>query len=161
MDVKTAFLNGELQEEVQVAQLEGYTIKQQEYKVYRLSKALYGFRQAPRAWNLQLDRSLKSLGFIKCPQENVVYMRTQGVGVLIIGVYVDDLIIIGSNAVGIQAFKHQMMNEFKIVDLGIKVEQREERITPKQSGYAKKILQQFGMEDCNSCKCPMEPKLQL
>lgn len=168
MDVKTAFLNGELLEEVYVTQQEGYVVKQQEHKVYRLFKALYGLRQAPRAWNLQLDRKLKSFGFIKCPQEHAVYVRTKQSNILIIGVYVDDLIITGTEAIDIQEFKHQMMNEFEMSDLGllsyylgIEVEQREERISLKQSGYARRILQQFGMEDCNPCKCPMEPKLQL
>lgn len=87
---------------------------------------------------------------------------------MIIGVYVDDLIITGTEAIDIQEFKHQMMNEFEMSDLellsyylGIEVEQRKERISLKQSGYARRILQQFGMEDCNPCKCPMEPKLQL
>ncbi|KAF0927925.1 hypothetical protein E2562_036901 [Oryza meyeriana var. granulata] len=63
MDVKSAFLNGELAEEVYVQQPPGFTIDGQEHKVYRLRKALYGLRQAPRAWNAKLDDSLMSLGF--------------------------------------------------------------------------------------------------
>lgn len=66
MDVKLAFLNGDLTEEVYVNQPEGYTIKGQEDKVYKLSKALYGLKQAPRAWNRKLDNSLKELGLERC-----------------------------------------------------------------------------------------------
>jgi len=78
LDVKSTFLNGDLQEEVYVAQLEGFVIKTEEHKVYNLSKALYGLRQALRAWNIRLDKSLKSLNFMKCSQEQVVYTRNNG-----------------------------------------------------------------------------------
>ena len=66
MDVKTAFLNGDLEEEVYVSQPEGFTMKNKEHLVYKLSKALYGLRQAPRAWNIRLDKSLKHLGLKRC-----------------------------------------------------------------------------------------------
>ena len=69
LDVKSAFLNDDLQEEVYVAQPEGFVIKVEEQKVYKLSKALYGLRQALRAWNIHLDKRLKSLNFMKCSQE--------------------------------------------------------------------------------------------
>jgi hypothetical protein len=61
LDVKCAFLNGELEEEVYVSQLEGYMQKGKETMVLKLSKALYGMRQAPRAWNVRMDKSLKNL----------------------------------------------------------------------------------------------------
>ena len=69
LDVKSVFLNGELREELYVAQPEGYVVQGKENFVYKLHKALYGLRQAPRAWNTCLDKSLKNLGFIKCTQE--------------------------------------------------------------------------------------------
>jgi hypothetical protein len=69
LDVKSTFLNGELEEEVYVSQPEGYTVKNKEHLVLRLSKALYGLRQAPWAWNIKLDKSLKNLGFRRCVQE--------------------------------------------------------------------------------------------
>lgn len=93
MDVKTTFLNGELEEEVYVAQPEGFTDKKSPQKVLRLHKALYGLKQAPRAWNFKLDECLKSLGFSRCPHEHALYKRNQGDGAMIIGVYVDDLIL--------------------------------------------------------------------
>jgi hypothetical protein len=66
MDVKTSFLNGDLQEEVYVHQSPGFIHFRQEHKVLRLHKALYGLHQAPRAWNLKLDEMLGMLGFVKC-----------------------------------------------------------------------------------------------
>ncbi|KAL9260160.1 Retrovirus-related Pol polyprotein from transposon TNT 1-94-like protein [Drosera capensis] len=97
MDVKSAFLNGELEEEVYVTQPEGFEVKDQKHMVYRLSKALYGLRQAPRAWNTRLDKILKELGFTRCSQEQAVYTRGKGDAALIVGVYVDDLIVTGGN----------------------------------------------------------------
>ena len=69
LDVKTAFLHGELKEEVYVTQPEGFVIKGEETKFYRLHKALYGLRQAPRAWNVKLNQILKGLGFVRCSKE--------------------------------------------------------------------------------------------
>ncbi|KAL9257081.1 Copia protein-like protein [Drosera capensis] len=162
MDVKSAFLKGELEEEVYVAQPEGFEVQGQKHLVYRLSKALYGLKQAPRAWNILLDRSPKELGFIRCSQEQAVYTRGAGSAALIVGVYVDDLIVIGGNSREVKLFKQQMMTEFERSDLGllsyylgIEVEQKKGQINLKQSAYAKKILSQFGMIESNATKYPM------
>ena len=69
LDVKSAFLNGELEEEVYVGQPKSFIDQTAEHKVYKLSKSLYGLKQAPRAWNTRLNKSMKSLGFKKCSQE--------------------------------------------------------------------------------------------
>ena len=70
MDVKSAFRNGDLTEELYVEQPLGYEKKDEEGKVYKLKKAIYGLKQAPRAWNSMLDQSLISLGFKRCPLDN-------------------------------------------------------------------------------------------
>lgn len=118
LDVKSAFLNGKLYEEVYVQQPEGYEEPGQERKVYRLFKALYGLRQAPRAWYNQLNKCLEKLGFIKCPLEHAVYTKREGDETLIIGVYVDDLIITGTNVNNINEFKAQMSKEFEMSYMG-------------------------------------------
>ena len=105
MDVKSAFLNGDLEEEVYVAQTPGFIETGKEGKVLKLRKALYGLRQAPRAWNLKLDQTLLSLGFIRSPVEHAVYMKNSGNARLLVGVYVDDLIITGSSAEQVAMFK--------------------------------------------------------
>lgn len=91
-----------------------------------------------------------------------------GAATLIVGVYVDDLIVTGKSVSEIAKFKQQMMEEFEMTDLGmlsyylgIEVHQKQGRIILKQSAYAKKLLLQFGMNDCNPTKYPMESKLQL
>jgi hypothetical protein len=144
MDFKSAFLNGELQEEVYVKQPEGFAVEGQEHKVLRLAKALYGLRQDPRAWNAKLDQTLRALGFTNSNSEHAVYTRGHGSSRLLVGVYVDDLIITGSDASEIDTFKLQMQGQFKMSDLGllsfylgIEVLQREDGICISQSGYAR------------------------
>jgi hypothetical protein len=73
LDVKSAFLNGELEEEVYVAQPPGFERDGDHGKVFRLHKALYRLRQAPRAWNTKLDATLKGLGFVSSPSEHAMY----------------------------------------------------------------------------------------
>lgn len=119
MDVKSAFLNGELLEDVYVEQPPGFVKKGQEHKVLHLSKALYGLRQAPRAWYSKLDASLVKLGFTRSSSEHAVYLRGQGASRLIVGVYVDDLVITGGNQQDIDKFKLEMKSTFKMSDLGL------------------------------------------
>lgn len=119
LDVKSAFLNGDLQKEVYVCQPEGFIARREEHKVYRLTKALYGLRQAPRPWNVRLNGSLKQLGFERCPQEQALYKRCTRSETLLVGVHVDDLIVTGNSLKGIKRFKHQMMQEYKMTDLGL------------------------------------------
>jgi hypothetical protein len=79
--------------------------KDKEQMVLKLSKALYGLKQAPRAWNIKLDISLKNLGFRKCQTEPAVYIRGTGQSALMVGVYVDDLIVTGGQLEEIVNFK--------------------------------------------------------
>jgi hypothetical protein len=168
MDVKTAFLNGDLQEEVYVQQAPGFAQPRLEHKVYKLHKALYGLHQAPRAWNQKLDEQLGILGFIKCPFEHAIYCRGGGIERLVVGVYVDDLVITGPNSSSIQKFKAEMTKVFKMSDLGllsyylgIEVRQEAAGISLSQRSYAEKILGKSGMEDYNSCEVPMQVKTKL
>jgi hypothetical protein len=118
LDVKYAFLNGELKEEVYVTQPPGFEKKGQEHRVYRFSKALYGMRQAPRVWNIKLDNTLQKIGFCQSPLEHGMYARGTGNTRLIVGVYVDDLIVMGSCSSEINSFKKQIQDEFSMSDLG-------------------------------------------
>lgn len=136
--------------------------------MYKLKKALYGLRQAPRAWYAKLNKCLESLGFTKCPYEHAVYTRRENDEVLIIGVYVDDLLITGSSTSLIKQFKEQMNNNFEMSDLGklshylgIEVKQMNDCIELKQTSYAKKVLERSGMADCKPTKYPMEPTEQI
>lgn len=168
MDVKSAFLNGEIDEEVYVCQPEGFEKKGEEHKVYKLFKALYGLRQAPRAWYTKLRKCLENLGFEKCLYEHAVYVKREGNECLIIGVYEDDLLVTGTSVENILKFKTQMCCEFDMSDLGllsyylgIEVEQDRNGIELKQTAYAKKLLTKAGVSECNPIRCPMESRVQL
>ncbi|GJZ35810.1 zinc finger, CCHC-type containing protein, partial [Tanacetum coccineum] len=168
LDVKSAFLHGELKEEVYVTQPEGFVQQGNSGKVYKLTKALYGLRQAPRAWNVKLDQTLKLLNFKKCNLEQAVYTKRSKTSTLIVGVYVDDLIITGTPRKEIDAFKSQMQEKFEMSDLGllayylgIEVTQTGGEITIKQTGYINKILKDTSMTDSNDTKIPMDPGTKL
>jgi hypothetical protein len=168
LDVKSAFLNGELEEEVYVTQPPGFEREGEEEKVLRLSKALYGLRQAPRAWNIKLDETLLSLGFRHSPAEHAVYTRCNGDERLLLGVYVDDLIVTGSSTGAINSFKEQMKASFSMSDLGllsyylgIEVCQGSDGTTLKQAAYAAKLVEKAGLSGCNPVHIPMEPRLKL
>lgn len=109
LDVKTAFLHGELKETVYVTQPEGFVKKGNEGKVYKLNKALYGLKQAPRAWNKKLNQILKELQFKRCSKEPSVYRKEVNQEVLLIGVYVDDLFVSGTSVKLILEFKREMV----------------------------------------------------
>ncbi|GJW57488.1 zinc finger, CCHC-type containing protein [Tanacetum coccineum] len=168
LDVKSAFLHGDLKEEVYVTQPEGFIQQGNSRKVYKLTKDLYGLRQAPRAWNMKLDQTLKSLDFKKCNLEQAVYTKRSKTSTLIVGVYVDDLIITGTPRKEIDLFKSQMKDKFEMSDLGllayylgIEVTQTGGEITIKQTGYINKILKETSMMDSNDTKIPMDPDTKL
>lgn len=168
LDVKTAFLHGELKEEVYVSQPEGFEIKGNEDKVYRLNKALYGLKQAPRAWNVKLNRILHDLGFTRCSKEPSLYRKEEKKGLLLVCVYVDDLLVTGSQLESILEFKSEMGRKFEMSDLGkltyylgIEVRQHEGGIVLSQEKYALKILEDSKMLECNSVHIPMDVNLKL
>ncbi|KAG8045869.1 hypothetical protein GUJ93_ZPchr0008g13357 [Zizania palustris] len=168
MDVKSAFLNGDLQEEVYVSQPPGFVVAGEEHKVLKLRKALYGLHQAPRAWNAKLDSTLLSLGFRRSTTEHAIYTRRNGDKQLVLGVYVDDLVITGASCSDIKLFKKEMARAFKMSDLGllhyylgIEVKQNANGIALGQEAYAIKILEKCSMAESNPCQVPLEPRLKL
>ena len=151
MDVKSAFLNGELKETIYAWQPPGFLDNDNPGKVLRLHKALYGLRQAPRAWNAKLDSTLLSLKFKHCASEHGMYTHDHSEQRLIVGVYVDDLIITGGDMKVLERFKREMWKNFKMSDLGvlsyylgIEVQQSTAGITICQSACAKKLLDTAG-----------------
>jgi cytochrome P450 len=106
------FFDGYLNEEVYVSQPLGFVAAGHEKTVLKLSKALYGLKQAPRAWNRKLDASLKELQFTRCKSEHGMYTRGLGESRVVVGVYVDDLIITVASPREIDAFKREMQRLF-------------------------------------------------
>ncbi|KAG7598928.1 Zinc finger CCHC-type [Arabidopsis suecica] len=168
LDVKTAFLHGELKEIVYVSQPEGFITEEDKNKVYKLNKALYGLRQAPRAWNNKLNQILKELNFMKCSKEPSLYQKQENEHLLIVAVYVDDLLVTGTSLDQIVEFKKGMASKFEMSDLGlltyylgIEVLQHDKGIIMKQGRYAEKILEEARMRECNAVHIPMDSGLKL
>jgi len=169
LDVKSAFLHGELNETVFVSQPLGYEKNGAEQKVYKLKKALYGLKQAPRAWYSRIDSYFKREGFIKCPSEHTLFVKTGSKGtILIVSLYVDDLIFTGNNERMFSDFKESMKKEFDMSDLGkmchflgVEVVQDAKGIFINQARYTRNILERFDMRNCNDVHCPIIPGCRL
>ncbi|KAE8679315.1 hypothetical protein F3Y22_tig00111402pilonHSYRG01195 [Hibiscus syriacus] len=169
MDMKSAFLNGYLEEEVYIEQPPGYIKKGHEDKVYRLNKALYGLKQAPRAWNTRIDEYFQRNGFMKSPYEHALYTKKNEDGdIMIVCLYVDDMVFTGNNPGMFNDFKKAMTKEFEMTDigemsyfLGVEVKQMQEGIFISQKKYAEEILRKFRMEDYKPVATPAEPGVKL
>nr|GEU56266.1 retrovirus-related Pol polyprotein from transposon TNT 1-94 [Tanacetum cinerariifolium] len=168
MDVKSAFLNGFINEEVYVAQPSGFIDFQKPNHVYKLKKAFYGLKQAPKAW---YDR-LKAL-FIKHEYsmgmvDNILFTKKSKAHLIIVQIYVDD-IIFGFTSQNLcddfakimhDEFEMSMMGELNFF-LGLQIKQMKDRIFFNQSKYIKEMLKKFGLEDSKPTKTPMSTKIKL
>ena len=101
MDVKTAFLNGSLEETIHMQQPLGYVAKGQEHLVCKLKRSIYGLKQASRSWNIRFDEVIQSYGFIQAPNESCVYKKSDGNVVVFLVLYVDDILLIWQQREGI------------------------------------------------------------
>eukprot|EP00253_Pinus_taeda_P022978 PITA_22978 len=161
MDMKLAFLNGLLMEEVYIEQPLGYEKKGQEHKVCRLKKALYGLKQAPRAWYNMMDFYLHENGFEKCEGEPTLYIKEKDGKILIVVLYVDDVIFIGNDDHLIENFKTVMKEKFEMTGmgllryfLGIEVDQNENGIFISQAKYVNEVLERSNMLDNKAAIIP-------
>nr|GEY76194.1 retrotransposon protein, putative, unclassified [Tanacetum cinerariifolium] len=152
MDVKMAFLNGDLKEEVYVSQPEGFVDPDHPTHVYRLKKALYGLKQAPRAWYDTLSRFLIN-NFSKGAVDPTLFTRKTGKHILLVQIYVDDIIFASTDPKDCDMFSNEMSSKFQMsmmgqmsFFLGLQVSQSPEGIFINQSKFALKILKKFGMD---------------
>jgi hypothetical protein len=118
MDVKSTFLNGELEEEVYIEQPEGFQLSENTDYVCKLKKALYGLKQAPRAWYSRLDKYLQQAGLRKGSADNNLYIKVIQGNILLIEVYVDDIIFGSDDDMLSQKFAKDMQSEFEMSLLG-------------------------------------------
>ncbi|GJZ64272.1 retrovirus-related pol polyprotein from transposon TNT 1-94 [Tanacetum coccineum] len=146
MDVKTAFLNGELKEEVYVSQPEGFVDQDNPSHVYKLKKALYGLKQAPHAWYDMLSSFLISQHFSKGAVDPTLFTRQAGNDLLLVQIYVDDIIFASTNTAMCNEFANQMTTKFKMsmmgqmsFFLGLQISQSPRGIFINQSKYASEI----------------------
>ncbi|KAG7563872.1 Integrase catalytic core [Arabidopsis suecica] len=164
MDVKSAFLNGELEEEIYVAQPPGFIVEGEEEKVLRLRKALYGLKQAPRAWYGRIDSYFLQHGFQRSMNDAALYVMKKDKDILVVSLYVDDIIVTGNNTQLIDKFKEEMKLEFEMTDmgllnyfLGMEIIQDDQGVFLSQEKYACKLIEKFGMKGSKSVSTPLTP----
>lgn len=168
MDVKMAFLNGELNEEIYMEQPEGFVASGQEKKVCRLVKSLYGLKQAPKKWHEKFDMVMMSNGFKINECNKCVYVRNTPNRYVMICLYVDDMLIMGNNDTIIQTTKRMLTSKFEMKDLGvadvilgIKISRISDGLILSQSHYIEKILDKFKKYNIIPMKTPMDVSMHL
>ncbi|GJX35181.1 retrovirus-related pol polyprotein from transposon TNT 1-94 [Tanacetum coccineum] len=168
MDVKTAFLNGNLREEVYVSQPDGFVDKDKPNHVYKLKKALYGLKQAPRAWYDMLSSFLISQDFSKGLVDPTLFIRRDGKELLLVQIYVDDIIFAASTPELCDLFSKIMCSKFKMsmmgkisFFLGLQISQSPRGIFINQSKYALESLKKYGFDSCDPVDTPMVEKSKL
>lgn len=169
LDIKTAFLHGELEEEIYVEQPPGYE-EGGPRMVCKLKKALYGLRQAPRAWHNRLKQELEKLGFQPSDADPGLWLlRGAGDKVLMI-VWVDDLLLAAKTTKEVTAIKQQIMEIFEARDLGeakffLGMEIERDRINGtiklSQQKYTEELLEKYGMQDAKATKMPLKTATKL
>ncbi|GKF38819.1 retrotransposon protein, putative, ty1-copia subclass, partial [Tanacetum coccineum] len=159
MDVKTAFLNGYLNEEVYMEQPEGFVNPKYPNRVCKLKRSIYGLKQASRQWNKRFDDEISQNADEPC-----VYLKASGSNVTFLILYVDDILIMGNNILMLQDVKSYLGRCFAMRDLGeaayilgIKIYRDRSRrlIGLCQSAYIEKILKRFYMENSKRGSIPM------
>ncbi|KAK2417316.1 putative mitochondrial protein [Trifolium repens] len=168
MDVKSAFLNGYLQEEVYVEQPKGFVDPEHPNYVYKLKKALYGLKQAPRAWYERLTQFLEEQGYRKGGSDKTLFVKQEKGKFIIAQIYVDDIVFGGMSNAMVQHFVQQMQSEFEMslvgeltYFLGLQIKQMDDTIFISQSKYARNVIKKFGMENATHKRTPAPTHLKL
>ena len=168
MDVKTAFLNGDLDEEIYMVQPEGFVVPGQEEKVCKLVKALYGLKQAPKQWHDKFDKTMTGNGFHVNEGDSCVYFKHDSHGCVIICLYVDDMLIFGTDLDRVNETKQFLSSNFEMKDmgeadviLGVKIKRTPNGICLNQSHYVEKLLKKFDSFNVDPVKTPYDPSFHL
>jgi len=168
MDVKSAFLNGYLKEEVYVMQPPGFENSEFSNHVFKLGKALYGLKQARRAWYERLSSFLLENGFRRGKVDTTLFLKTKGEHLLIVQVYVDDIIFGVTHENFCDEFSKMMSSEFEIsmmgelnFFLGLQIKQTSNCTLIHQQKYIKELLKKFGMDSSKPIDTPISPSTKL
>nr|GEU68078.1 putative retrotransposon protein [Tanacetum cinerariifolium] len=170
MDVKTAFLNGYLNEEVYMKQPEGFINPKYLNRVCKLKRSIYGLKQSSRQWNKRFDDEIKKFGFTQNRNEPCVYLKSSRSNITFLILYVDDILIMRNNIPMLQSVKSYLERCFAMKDLGdaayileIKIYRDRSRrlIGLCQSAYIENILKRYCMENSKRGSSPMQEKLKL
>ncbi|KAK1594668.1 hypothetical protein QYE76_008240 [Lolium multiflorum] len=166
MDVKTAFLNGDIEEELYMVQPKGFVDPENADKVCKLQRSIYGLKQASQSWNLRFDRVIKDFGFIRTHGEACIYKKVSGSSVAFLILYVDDILLIGNDIELLSSVKGYLNKSFSMKDLGeaayilgIKIYRERSRrlIGLSQITYLDKNLKKFRMDESKKGFLPMLP----
>jgi hypothetical protein len=167
MDVKSAFLHGDLKEEIYMEQPLGY-VHNDSSLVCRLKKSLYGLKKHPRAWYAKMDSFLIATGFSRCHSDPNVYNKKVGTHLIILFLYVDDIILTGSDSKILSHVKTSLKKKFEMTYLGflhyflgLQVFQTNEGIFLSHSKYACDLLRHFHRDDCKPTPSPFQSGVKL
>nr|GEZ95580.1 retrovirus-related Pol polyprotein from transposon TNT 1-94 [Tanacetum cinerariifolium] len=167
-DVKTSFLNGDLNEVVYVSQPDEFVDPEYPSHIYHLKKALYGLKQAPHAWYDKLSSFLISLGFSKGVVDPTLFTRKIGKHYLLVQIYVDDIIFASTDPKSCDLFAHKMNSTFKMsmmgqmsFILGLQISQNPRGIFICQAKYALEILKKHGFDTSTPIDTPMSERPDL
>ncbi|KAJ9671309.1 hypothetical protein PVL29_025143 [Vitis rotundifolia] len=169
LDIKNAFLHGDLAEEVYMEQPPGFVAQGESGLVCRLRRSLYGLKQSPRAWFGRFSSVVQEFGMLRSTADHSVFYHHNSLGQCIyLVVYVDDIVITGSDQDGIQKLKQHLFTHFQTKDLGklkyflgIEIAQSSSGVVLSQRKYALDILEETGMLDCKPVDTPMDPNVKL
>lgn len=167
MDAITAFLQGELSEEIYMRQPESFSDGTE--KVCRLNKSLYGLKQSSRVWNEKLSRVLKKLGLNQSTADQCIFSSCSEGKILIVAIYVDDILIFDNDDKARENLKCKLQEHFKMKDigeatsvLGVRIARSADgSIALDQSYYIEKILKRFNMIECKPISTPMDANEKL
>lgn len=171
LDVKTAFLHGDLDEEIYMYQPEGYKVEGKESQVCRLRKSLYGLKQSPRQWYKRFDSFMIKQGFSRSSYDSCVYIqKLHGGDYIYLLLYVDDMLIASKGKVEIDKLKSKLGKEFETKNLGaakkilgmeISRERTNQKLFLSQKGYLERVVERFGMKGSKSVVTPLAPHFRL
>jgi hypothetical protein len=169
IDISSAFLNGELDQEVYMEQPEGF--HQGDYDDFlQLLKGIYGLKQSGRIWHQKLDKELQEMDFVKVRCDHSIWVYQKGENRVIIPVFVDDLTIASKSKEAVQTVKDELRKRFKLRDLGptsfllgvsIERDRAKRVLTLSQKQYILDLLERYGHSDCSRVSTPMDPGCKL
>ncbi|KAH9654970.1 hypothetical protein KPL70_022170 [Citrus sinensis] len=171
MDIKTAFLHGNLEEEIYMEQPEGFIQRESEDMVCLLKKSLYGLKQSPRQWYLRFDQFMIAHGYLRSQYDSCVYCKflPSGDGIYLL-LYVDDMLIACKHREEIEKLKTELRAEFEIKDLGsaskilgmqVKRDRAAKTLLLSQASYIKRVLSKFDMVTSKAVSTPLGTHFKL
>jgi hypothetical protein len=171
LDVKTAFLHGDLEEEIYMEQPAGSTTRGKEHIVYHLKKSLYGLKQSPRQWYKKFDSFMVEHGYDITTCDHCVFVKKFSDGeFIILLLYMDDMLIVGHDTSKIDRLKEELSKSFAMKDLGptiqllsmkISRDRKNRRLWLSQESYIEKVLDRFNMSKAKPVSSPLAGHLKL